>query len=209
MSDNLARDFKIFAITGNIASGKSTIGEIFKKDGFIVIDSDDLSREATVVGSNALRQISCHFGSQVINHDGSLNRKKLAGIVFNSKSKLKELEDILHPSIRQLFLKKIQLNINNITVFYLVPLLFEKGLQNDLILGKPFDKIIHISCNKEKSIERILSRDNSSAHEAEVRLNNQLSNEEKIKLADIIIDNNSSKENLNIEIDKLLQELKL
>ena len=187
---------KVIAITGSIGSGKSKACEILKELGAFVLSADDLAREAVEPGTAGLRQIVQTFGKEVLNQDGSLNRKKLADIVFTDQNKREELEAITHPIIRELAQQKFsQASDSYPLLVYEVPLLFETGLHKT-----GFKKTVLIAASKEKCIERLKSQ-GMSEEKALERLNSQLPLEEKKKLADIIIENNTSIDRLRSKLE--------
>jgi dephospho-CoA kinase len=177
----------VIALTGSIASGKSTAAQMLKSAQIPVIDADLLARELTKLNSPALKEIGCNF-KDVLNSDGSLDRKKLAQIVFNDPKKLTELENILHPKIedlRKLYLSKLEKDGYK-NVVYVAPLIFEKKLE------KNFDKVILITASLDKIIKRIEERDGLGIIDAKKRIDAQMSDEKKRSLADVVIENNGS-----------------
>lgn len=169
------------AIVGNIASGKSTLEKILKDKGFQVYDTDKIAHE--------ILEENKHLFPQAI-IDGKIDRKKLANIVFNDKRQMKYLESVIHPKVRE-FIKNIE---TQKTVFISVPQLFEAGME-DL-----FDKILFISAPLEIRLERLMKRNNLTKEEALVRINAQMSEEEKIPKCDYVISNKGSKEDLELQI---------
>ena len=105
--NNLAK-IKILALTGGIGAGKSTVGKIFKQLGSELISADSLAREIVLPGMPAHKEIQAKFGSEYLNEDQSLNRKKLGALIFSDKEARKNLEKITHPKIRSLFEDKVK-----------------------------------------------------------------------------------------------------
>lgn len=169
------------AIVGNIASGKSTLEKILDDKGFQVYDTDKIAHK--------ILEKNKHLFPQAI-VDGKIDRKKLADIVFNDKEQLKYLESVIHPKVRE-FIKNIE---TPDTVFISVPQLFEAGME-DL-----FDKILFISAPLEIRLERLMKRNSLTKEEALVRINAQMSEEEKIPKCDYVISNKGSKEDLELQI---------
>ncbi len=169
------------AIVGNIASGKSTVEKILQDKGFIVYDTDKIAHEI-------LEENKELFPQAIV--DGNINRKILADIVFNDKKQLEYLESVIHPKIKE-FIQNID---NTETVFVSVPQLFEAGMEN------LFDKILFISAPIETRLERLMKRNNLTKEEALVRINAQMSEEEKIAKCDFVIKNDSTEENLELHI---------
>lgn len=183
------------AIVGNIASGKSTVEEILQQKGFQVYDTDKIAHD--------ILEENKHLFPQAI-VDGKIDRKRLANIVFNDKEQLKYLESIIHPKVKE-FIENIE---NKGTVFISVPQLFEAKME------KLFDRIIFISAPLEIRLERLMKRNNLTKEEALVRINAQMSEEEKIPKCDYVIYNNGDIGNLHAQIinwltphsDPLLEE---
>lgn len=169
------------AIVGNIASGKSTVEKILLQKGFQVYDTDKIAHEI-------LEENKHLFPQAIVN--GKIERKKLANIVFKDKGQMKYLESVIHPKVKE-FIENIE---TEETIFISVPQLFEAKME-DL-----FDKIIFISAPLEIRLERLMKRNNLTKEEALVRINAQISEEEKIPKCDWVISNKSSKEDLELQI---------
>lgn len=187
-------------LTGGIASGKSTVGQVIEKAGFSVVDADQLAREVLKTGPKAHNEIVAAFGQDVATVHGEIDRAKLGQIVFADKEKLRQLEGILHPRIRDLALqRKAELESKGVkTAFYMVPLLFEKNMQDQ------FDEIVVVSCPEEIQKERLIKRDGLSDIEAKQRLAAQLPLAEKIRQADHVIENSGTKEELEEKVRELV-----
>lgn len=180
------------AIAGNIASGKSVVEKILTNKGFQVYDTDKIAHDI-LKNSFEARET---FPQTVVN--GEVDRKKLAKIVFSDKEKLRELENIIHPKVREFIL-----NINSEKpVFISVPLVFEAGFE-DL-----FDKIIFISAPIEIRLKRLMERNNLTQEEALTRINAQLGENDKITKCDFVIKNTGSKDDLEKNITELLKKNK-
>ena len=191
-------------VTGSIGSGKSTVCSILKELGAAVISADELARKAVLPGSQALKEIVLTFGPEVLNPNGSLNRTKLAQIVFSESNKRKTLEKITHPVIKALAEKafhsvKAQ---NPPLIVYDCPLLFETGLDK-----AGFKKIILVAADEEASLERIVARDHITEAEARARLASQMPLAEKRKGADIVIENSGTMEELREKVVVTFKEL--
>lgn len=186
----------LVGITGNIGSGKSTVCNIIKNKAFSVISCDEKTEEAYKI---AKTQLQLTFGKEI--YDGeSVDKKKLAQIVFNNNELRKKLNDILHPVILEII--KMEVNRFNGAVFVEVPLLFEAGFQSF------FDEIWLVISSKSKIIDRVKLRDDISKEDVEKRINSQISDNEKIEKANVVIRNDSSldklEQDVNEEIVKLL-----
>lgn len=176
----------IIGLTGGIATGKSQSSKIFKELGCYVIDADKLSRTLTTKNSKCLKEIIETFGTDILKDNGTLNRKKLGQIVFNDKQAKKDLERIIHPHIIKKTNEIIAKKYNNTNIVVDAPLLFEVGLD------RVCDKVIVIYTRYHIQITRFMKRDNISKEEAIKRISLQMPIEEKIRLADITIDNSGT-----------------
>ncbi|MEA3422915.1 MAG: dephospho-CoA kinase [Bacillota bacterium] len=193
---------KIIGLTGNIASGKSTVSKYLIEKGYKVIDADLVAREIVEVGSKGLILVVENFGKEILNEDGSLNRKKLGSIVFSDENKLSELNNLLHPLIRNEILNKIRNSIEQI-VFIDAALLYETDLD------KIVDEVWCVALDDDIQLDRLMKRDDIDKSNALNRINSQGSYESKIKKADIVIMNNSETEDLYNEINEILNVMGL
>lgn len=185
---------KVIGLTGGIASGKSTASAIIKKFGIPVIDADLIARELVGVGEPALDEIVEYFGKEVLNPDGTLNRKLLGSIVFSDPKKLEILNHITHRRIIERIENKIAMckeRGDHPVVFLDAALLIEMNMR------KLVDEIWLISVEQDIQLKRLMERDGLSITEAKNRIHSQMPLEEKKKHADVIIDN--SKDYLHLE----------
>ena len=188
----------IIALTGNIGSGKSTAAKIFASKGAVIIDADLLARAASAQPTT-LEQIRSVFGSELLNSDGSLNRSKLASVVFKNKAELKKLEEIIHPQVHKLLLNELaNLPITSKPVIYVVPLFFESEH-----LRKVIPRSILVTCPKATALQRVCLRDGSSIEHATARYEAQMPQSQKERLATWILPNDSDREALSAAIDQL------
>jgi dephospho-CoA kinase len=187
-------------LTGGIASGKSAAKKLIEGLGFPVIDADQISHQQSEVSSVGYRQIVSHFGQEILKPDLSLDRTKLAKIIFTDQSQKVVLENILHPLIQA----EVQRQKSNYMLsgaklcFYDVPLLFEKKLQNQ------FDVVLLIWCDYKTQIQRLMKRNSLSEDEAKIRIKNQMKLNEKVKLANYCIDNSSDIEDLSRQLNHFI-----
>ena len=197
---------KVYGLTGVIGSGKSTVAELFERCGAYVIDADKLAREAVLPGSRGLAALSAAFGERVVGPTGELNRALVAELVFSDPTKRKQLETILHPLIRELFLAKlsgVRAKVPAVPlVLYVAPLLFEAARNLDELNGT-----IAVSSPPELCIERIMKRDHCSEEHARARLSSQMSNEQKTEKADFVIKNHGTTADLELQVSELYAEL--
>ena len=175
---------KYFALTGGIATGKSTVANLFKFKGFSVFDADKLSREVVKPGSKGLNSIIKEFGQQFLNKNGALNRRMLSKEIFSNENSRILLENIMHPLISELLKIKIDKsnNLYNNLIIYEASLIFEKNIQTT------FNAVVLTICNEKIRLKRLMSRDNISELEAKNLINAQMPQYKKIKLAKYIID---------------------
>ena len=183
-------------LTGNIASGKSTVCRFFKARGVTIINADEIAREITGKDKPALLAIKEHFGPVVITNEGELNRMALREIIFNNPEQRLWLEQLLHPIIRQLIETKISKACGPYCIIE-IPLLKKRT-------DYPYlDRILLIVANKEHQINRVIIRDKTHRGHAEAILNTQLDNTIREAFADDIVDNNSSLAELEEKIANL------
>jgi len=195
----------IIGLTGGIGSGKSSVAEMFKDEGAYVIDFDYLARVVVEPDTPAWRDIIDYFGQEILSPDRTLNRSKLAEIVFSDAQSRKALEGFTHPRIfekKDTLLKDIKTKDQKAIVIVDVPLLFE------LSLNKNFDKIILVYVSRDIQIERAIKRDALLREEVEKRLKAQIHIEKKKLLSDYIINNEGSLKNTRDQVRKVIQELK-
>ena len=192
----------VLGLTGNIGCGKSSVSTIFMENNIKVVDADIVARQI-FDDKNFLNEVFSTFGESIKNQDGSLNRRALGNIVFNDDEKLILLNNLTHPKIKQKILSKVEeyKNQGEKIVVIDAALLIE----DDYI---PYiQKLILITCRKEIQINRIIARDNCTKEEAISRINSQMSQEEKVKFADYIIDNSNSFEELQKKVLELISVL--
>ncbi len=195
----------VIGLTGGIGTGKSTVSDYLRKKGCIILDADDISRKMTEAGMPALSIIQNVFGDEVINSDGSLNRHKLGDIVFNNRDKLQKLQQIITTEVVDNInrnLSQLQSEHCDKIVVIDAPLLFECGMEN--IADENWLVISEMSVR----IKRVKERDNLSEEQIIARINNQMSQEDKEKLSDYVLDNSGSLQQLYEQIDDNLERLK-
>jgi len=197
---------RVIGVTGGIASGKSTVTDILKKRfSYVVVDADQLARQAVEPGSPGLIKITAAFGQKFINENGELNRSMLGDLIANDEQARKKLNAIVHPEIKKLYDQQIDFYERSgiPTVFYDCPLLFETNLQNTV------DETILVVADKEIRIARLMERDKLTRDQAIKRIDMQMSDDEKSGLADTIIENNGSLEDLLITTNVYFTKRKL
>jgi dephospho-CoA kinase len=191
-------------LTGGIACGKSTVAQMLVHLGAHLIDFDKLAHEVQQPGKPAWKEIIVHFGKGILNQDQTIDRVKLAQIVFADKKELKALNNIVHPHVFNLWQKrldKIKSKEEHAIVLSDIPLLFEGKTQN------LFDLTILVLISPEEQICRLMARNSMSREEAQIRLKSQMPIDKKIKLADIVIENKDTQEKTRKTVAKVWQEL--
>ena len=193
----------VLGLTGNIGCGKSSLSNILIQNNIEVIDADIISRNI-FEDKELLNLVFENFGENIKNLDGSLNRKALGNIVFNDDQKLVLLNGLTHPKIKEKILNKINeiRNIGKSLVVIDAALLIEGGYLDIL------DKLIVITCKESIQISRVQLRDNLTKEQAISRMNSQMSQDEKIKYADYIIDNSGDTNNLKHKAEELIRYMK-
>ena len=190
------------AITGGIASGKSSIGTFLKKiKSLPVIDADVISREAIAPKTSANQEIIKRY-TNIILHKNSdvINRTLLAKIIFSDDKERKWLENLLHPVIKNSLLIEIDKKKNLNTIILVIPLLFEANLT------KICNEIWVVNCTHKQQLERLMARDNLTQKEAYQRIKAQWPLDRKIKFADAIIDNSGQSAAWINQIEYLLEK---
>ena len=189
-----------YVVTGSIASGKSTAINLLKKRGFSVIDADVIAHEQLEI---CKCEIVKFFGEQILDEAGKIDRQKLGTIVFNDPKKLKILEQILHPKIKEEILSRTtKLECLGQVYFVDIPLFFEKEDRY-----AEFKNIAVIYAPKELLLSRLMNRNGLSLEDAKARVELQMDIEQKRKKASFIIDNSGDKENLEQELEKFLRQI--
>ncbi|MEK3954239.1 dephospho-CoA kinase [Psychrobacillus sp. FSL K6-1464] len=190
----------IIGLTGSIASGKSTVANMLSEMGFPIIDADLVARVVVEKGTATLETIKEVFGTQVIHEDGTLNREELGALIFSDPSKRKQLNDIMHPAIREEMLVQRQQLVQqgNPVIIMDIPLLFESRLQSFV------DKILVVTVTEQKQLERLMARNGFTHEEARLRIQSQLPLSVKEEGADAVIYNNETIEETKQQLQKIL-----
>ena len=185
----------LIGLTGGIASGKSTVSKYLAELGAVIIDSDSIAYSVLKKGHSAYEGVIKKFGSDILDKNEEINRSHLGSIIFNDSAKRRELEKITHPHIISKILKKMEDFQKKDRIIILdAPLLFEVNL--DRIVDQTW--VVYV--DRETQMKRLLARDHLSPTEAERRIESQLSLEKKRSMADVVIDNMGSIEELKEDV---------
>ncbi|GGJ97007.1 dephospho-CoA kinase [Lentibacillus kapialis] len=192
----------VIGLTGSIASGKSTVSLMFDDFNIPVIDADKISREVVMPGERAYELIVSTFGEDVLRGDMSLDREQLGAIVFKNEKKRKQLNNIVHPAVREKMIEQRDAfsASGEKSVILDIPLLFESKLTHFV------DKTVAVYVDEQVQLKRLMERDGYSEEEAYRRINAQMPIREKAELADAVIDNNGSKHDSYQQLESLLRK---
>jgi len=197
----LPKDNKEFrygvALTGGIATGKSTVASLFRLHGFLTIDADKIAHKLLDIHHQDIENL---FGTQYIYKD-KVQRKELGNLIFNNLKEKKRLENLLHPLIKDEIIKEAQVFEKQHKPYLIdIPLFFENKNYN-------IEKSIVVYISKDLQIKRLIKRDKCNEKEALLRINNQMNIEDKKSLATYIIDNSQDLIHLQNEVERVKKEL--
>lgn len=184
------------ALTGGIGSGKTTVANAFSRLGVTVIDADVIARQVVAPGQSALNAISEHFGNDILLADGSLNRRLLREKIFSSPDEKRWLNALLHPLIHQRTQAELS-HARSPYVLWVVPLLVENQLQQKA------DRVLVVDVSPEVQIERTIGRDDVSRQHAEQILAAQATREQRLAIADDVINNNGAPDRVAEHVERL------
>lgn len=190
---------KILGVTGGIATGKSTVVDIFRAHGFPIIDGDLIAREVVVPNSPGLAAIVGAFGKEILTEEGTLDRKKLGRIVFQEEAKLNLLNQVLNPFIRSEILRQLQ-EAEAPLVIADIPLLFE-GHYDQYV-----DQVAVVYLPESLQVQRLMERDNFSQESAMQRIRSQMPIDEKRNRADIVFDNQGTRQQTKKIVEDWLRQ---
>ena len=194
----------VLGITGNIASGKSTVSKELAHRGAVVLDADQLAREVVASGSSVLKKVVKLFGTEILQKDGDLDRDRLGQMVFADVKVRAMLNGIIHPEIAKKSIEQLQ-QLRETTsaplIVYEAPLLFEVGAETRV------DKVLVVKIDEEEQLRRLMVRDRLSEADARQRMNSQMQQEKKIIRADFVIDNSGTLVETQKQVDALWGEL--
>jgi len=196
----------IIGLTGGIVGGKSTVASMFKDLGAKIIDADKLGHSVILPKKPAWKKIVKIFGKDILRNDLTVDRGKLGKIVFTNQALLKKLNEITHPEITKMIKNEINSEINK-THNQEKILIIDAALIYEAKIDRLVDKIIVVYIDEDEQIKRLVMRNNLSKEEALQRIKSQMPMKEKIKMADYVIDNNSSLDKTKKQVEKIWQNL--
>ena len=195
----------IVGLTGGVASGKTAVSEVLREEGAYIIDADQIARELVQPHGPAWNELVRTFGKEILQGDGSINRKKLADRVFEDPSQRRHLDQILHPLITEEMDRRTrEIGEKNPEAIVVIdaPLLIEVGYHRRV------DKLMVVVSTRTEQIERLKARDGINSEQALRILSSQMPVEEKVKLADFVIRNEGSLEEVREKAKKVFRELR-
>ncbi|MBA4548897.1 dephospho-CoA kinase [Thermoactinomyces intermedius] len=194
----------LMGLTGSIATGKSTVSEMFRRKGAEIIDADQIAREVVEPGTEGLARIVREFGPGILDEEGKLNRERLGARIFQNPAEREKLNRLLHPLIvdsMRAKTEKIKKEKDPDLLIWDVPLLIEGNLTQWV------EAVILVYTPKEIQLERLMKRNALSKEEAEKRILAQMDIEEKKKYADYVIDNRGTLSETERQVDQLWKQL--
>jgi dephospho-CoA kinase len=195
----------LLALTGGIASGKSTIARMLAEGGAVVVDADAIVRDVQAPGSAVLAEIASEFGADVVRADGSLDRPALAARVFGHPERLAALNAIVHPAVREESQRRFRAahaDDADAVVVYDVPLLAEARGSGE------WDLVVVAHAPSEQRVQRLISQRGLSEADARARIASQAGDDERLALADVVIDTTGDLDATRRQVDELWERLK-
>jgi dephospho-CoA kinase len=194
---------RIFGLTGNIGSGKSTVAAMLREEGIPVLDADRISKVVTAPGGRAYDAVLQAFGRGILRDDGSIDRKRLGEIVFSDPRSRDRLERITHPAILEVMkeaIAGIEREGHRAAVVE-ATLIHESGRKG------LFEAVISVTCERETALSRLAARDGMSRSQAEARLRAQMDADRKAGASDYVIDNSGDIESTRRQVKRLARTL--
>lgn len=192
----------LVGLTGGLGSGKSTVSAMLEARGAVILDADAFARDAVRAGTPGFDRVVARFGGTIVGADGELDRSKLAAVVFSDEASLRDLEAIVHPEVRRMVEEGVSENVGTDAVVVLVnPLLIEMGTHRDC------DVVVVVSASPDEQLRRAVAR-GMSPEDAEARMANQLSLDERATHADVLLDNDGDLAALEAQVDRLWATLR-
>jgi len=194
---------KVIGLTGGIGSGKSTVARFMAELGAVVIELDKVGHEAMKSSSKTWQRLVDEFGSDIITTDGEIDRARLGEIVFNDSNSLRQLNDIIHPEIDKIINARLDENRRK-RIDYVV---LEAAARLDTDRSSQLDELWVTVAPNEVVMKRLSERSGFSEQESRARIESQISSEERVKRADVVIDTNCSLEDLKNRVGLAWKEM--
>jgi dephospho-CoA kinase len=192
----------LVGLTGGIGSGKSTVARLLDRRGAVVIDADQLAREAIAAGTEGFDRVVEAFGDAVVGADGELDRKALAALVFADPARRAALEAIVHPDVARRFAERLEpYRDSHRVVVYVTPLLVELGL------APAFDVVIVVTATPHLRVSRVASDRGLDPEDVRRRMAAQATDERRMEVADVLLDNDGTLAELEAQVDRLWPDL--
>jgi dephospho-CoA kinase len=192
----------LVGLTGGIGAGKSTVAAMLAERGAVIIDADDLARRAVARGTDGFDRVVEAFGREILDADGDIDRRKLAGIVFNDAERRVALEAIVHPEVARLLAEALEpYQGTDRIVVYTTPLLAEGGQ------AEAFDVVVVVVADTDRRVERLMHDRGMAADEVRARIAAQLNDEDRARIADVLLDNDGEPDRLKPQVDRLWASL--
>lgn len=187
----------VIGVTGGIASGKTTVANLFHQEfGIEIVDADVVARQVVEPESEGLKAIEQHFGREVIQQDGTLDRAKLREIIFSQPEQKAWLNNLLHPMIRTQMLADLA-KVQSEYALLVIPLMVENNLQSLA------DKVLVVDVDEETQVQRTVERDKVDVEQARAILSSQATREQRLSIADYVVKNNTENQKLLYQITEL------
>lgn len=198
------RKFLLVGLTGGIATGKSTVSDMLRRRGCVIIDADVLARDVVAPGEPALAEIAREFGSDVLTPGGTLDRTKLGAIVFADAARRKRLEAITHPAIRERFARQLAdlmaRGFDGLVVFD-AAVMIESGNYKNM------DRLVVVATDEATQRARLIGREGAAPDEVERKIRSQMPVAEKAALADYVIDNSGDRAATEADVERVYRAL--
>jgi dephospho-CoA kinase len=192
----------LVGLTGGIGSGKSTVARLLAGRGAVVIDADDLARQTVAPGTDGFERVVQAFGRDILTPDGDLDRRRLGEVVFDHVDRRRELEAIVHPEVARLFMEAVEpYRTTKDVVIYSIPLLVERGMVD------AFDVIVVVVADEDRRVERVVRDRGLDRDEVRARIAAQVTDAERSRVADVLLDNDGEPGELEVQVDRLWPEL--
>lgn len=192
----------LVGLTGGMGSGKSTVARMLAERGAAIIDADDLARMAVDAGTSGLERVVQVFGPGILDDRGALDRRRLGEIVFADAERRKALEAIVHPEVARLFAEALEpFRPTDRVVVYVVPLLVERALAD------AFDVVITVAANEDERVARVVADRGLAEAAVRDRIAAQASDADRARVADVVVANDGTVEELEIQAGRLWADL--